>query len=188
MAPRKTQNGASAATRRTPTRGGVRTSPASRSGTSTKKNTRSPARTKPAGTAKKKARRAPEPGRWWTIPAAIVVALAVFAWTYYPVVRVQYRETREQARLTAELKTLQARNQRLRTQVERLKTPEGVEDYARSQLGLVKKGEHRVVVVGGDGKAAQTQKPPALRIDSDETTNTPVGPWTAFLDLVFGVE
>jgi uncharacterized protein YlxW (UPF0749 family) len=114
--------------------------------------------------------------------------LVVFAWTYYPVVRVQYRETREQARLSAELQTLQARNERLRKQVERLKTPEGVEDYARSQLGLVKKGEHRVVVVDRNSGARAPAQPAVLRIDSDETTAAPVGPWTAFLDLVFGVE
>ena len=115
------------------------------------------------------------------------MVLVVFAWTYYPVVRVQYRETREQARLTAELEALQARNDRLRDQVERLKTPEGVEDYARSQLGLVKKGEHRIVVVTQENAAA-AQDQSAPRIDSEETTDGPIGPWTAFLDLVFGVE
>ena len=38
---------------------------------------------------------------------------------------------------------------RLSKQVERLKTPAGVEDYARSQLGMAKKGENVVVVVDG---------------------------------------
>jgi len=62
-----------------------------------------------------------------------------------------------------------------------------VEDYARSQLGLVKKGEHKVVVVADDAKTSEPSdgRP---RIDSDETTDSPAGPWTAFLDLVFGVE
>ncbi len=188
MAPRKTQNGASAATRRTPTRGGVRTSPASRSRASAASASK-PARKKPrTSSAKKSVRRAAGFDRWWTIPAAVVVALAVFAWTYYPVVRVQYRETREHARLSVELQNLKERNQRLRTQVERLKTPEGVEDYARSQLGLVKKGEHRVVVVDQGASTQPPAQPAVLRIDSDETTAAPVGPWTAFLDLVFGVE
>lgn len=187
MAPRKTHNGASAATRRTPTRGGVRASSASRTSTSPKPRpaARPKART---SSAKKSKRRSADPGRWWTLPAAVVVVLVVFAWSYYPVVRVQYRETREQARLAAELKGLQERNERLRDSVDRLRTPEGVEDYARSQLGLVKKGEHRVVVVT-DGKAQASSAPAnTLRIDSDETTATPIGPWTAFLDLVFGVE
>lgn len=112
--------------------------------------------------------------------------VVVFVWTYYPVVRVQYRETREQARLASELRTLQARNDRLREQVDLLKTPEGVEDYARSQLGLVKKGERVVVVVDGATRAGAADRQPC--IDSDETTCQPAGPWTGFLDLVFGVE
>lgn len=99
---------------------------------------------------------------------------------------VQYRQTRERQQLAAELKTLQARNDRLRDQVERLKTPEGVEDYARSQLGLVKKGEHAVRVVDGDEAAEMSKTVAAPDIDSDETTVAPTGPWTAFLDLVFG--
>jgi cell division protein FtsB len=125
--------------------------------------------------------------RWWTVPAIMITVLAIFAWGYYPVVRVQYRETRERARLSAELQSIKERNNRLLTQVERLKTPEGVEDYARSQLGLVKKGEHKVVVVADDAKTSEPSdgRP---RIDSDETTDSPAGPWTAFLDLVFGVE
>lgn len=115
----------------------------------------------------------------------MVVALAIFGWAYYPVARVQYRETRERARLAAELESLKARNDRLRQQVDRLRTPEGVEDYARSQLGLVRKGENVVVVVDGDEKTRA--EPATPRIDSVETTAGPAGPWTAFLDLVFGV-
>lgn len=116
--------------------------------------------------------------------------MAVFGWAYYPVARVQYRETRERARLEAELDAIKSRNARLGREVERLKTPEGVEDYARSQLGLVKEGENVVVVV--DGETTPTQlamaAPGVSRIDSDETTVAPAGPWTAFLDLVFGVQ
>jgi hypothetical protein len=107
---------------------------------------------------------------------------------YYPVMRVQYREAREKARLVAELETIQARNDRLREQVDRLKTPAGVEDYARSQLGLVKKGESVVVVVDEDKPADNTGVNAAPVIDSAETTTSPAGPWTAFLDLVFGVQ
>jgi cell division protein FtsL len=127
-------------------------------------------------------------GRWWTLPMALGVVVALFAWAYYPVAAVQYRQTRERAQLAAELDSLKARNERLRKQVDRLKTPAGVEDYARSQLGLVKKGENVVVVVDGDedAEAAAAAAPPV--IDSDETTASPAGAWTAFLDLVFGVE
>jgi len=114
--------------------------------------------------------------------------LAVFAWTYYPVARVQYRETREKARLEAELNSLQARNDRLRRQVDKLKTPEGVEDYARSQLGLVKRGEKVAVVVDGDEAAEASAALKTPDIDSMQMAQAPVGPWTAFLDLVFGAQ
>lgn len=126
------------------------------------------------------------------LPAALMAAIGLFAWTYYPVARVQYRETREVARLQAELDSLQARNARLSKQVERLKTPEGVEDYARTQLGLVKAGENVVVVVDESRSVPPTQLAMSMAarpmIDSDETTTGPVGPWTGFLDFLFGVE
>lgn len=122
------------------------------------------------------------------MPAAVVLAIMLFAWTYYPVARVQYRETREKERLQAELDSLEARNERLRAQVERLKTPEGVEDYARSQLGMVKRGENAIVVVDAAADKRSAASTAAPLIDSDITTEGPVGPWTAFLDLVFGLE
>ena len=120
----------------------------------------------------------------------ILAAVALFVAGYYPVARVQYRETRERARLQAEYDALTARNQRLSTEVARLKTPEGVEDYARSQLGMVKSGEHVVVVVDGSTKPSEIPTLGALpELDtSSETTEAPRGPWTAFLDSVFNVQ
>jgi hypothetical protein len=119
----------------------------------------------------------------------VIAISAVFVTTYYPVAKVQYRETRERARLRAELEGVRARNARLDTQVARLKTPEGVEDYARVQLGLVKAGEHVGVVVDDSVSApASLTVPSALRLDSEEAVVPPIGPWTAFLDSVFGNE
>lgn len=133
-------------------------------------------------------RKEKQPRRWWVLPSAIILVVAVFGWTYYPVARVQYRETREKARLQAELTALQARNARLRAQVAELRTPEGVEDYARSELGLVKRGESVAVVVDGNEAAEASAALAAPQIDSDESGEAPVGPWTAFLDLVFAVQ
>jgi len=120
----------------------------------------------------------------------LVISLsAVFIATYYPVAKVQYRETRERARLRAELEGVRARNDRLSREVARLKTPEGVEDYARVQLGLVKAGEHVGVVVDeSQAEPATITVPANLELDSEETVVPPVGPWTAFLDSVFGQE
>jgi hypothetical protein len=101
---------------------------------------------------------------------------------------VQYRETRQRAMLQAELDATRARNERLRIEVARLRTPEGVEDYARLQLGLVKRGEHQVVVVDGTEPTQTLVAQGAPIIDSQEAVKPPVGPWTAFLDAVFGVQ
>ena len=123
------------------------------------------------------------------MPLVVIAIAAIFVATYYPVAKVQYRETRERARLRAELKGVQARNSRLAAQVERLKTPEGVEDYARLQLGLVKAGEKVGVVVDESASLPATiAVASAAEIDSEEAVVPPVGPWTAFLDSVFGVE
>ena len=123
------------------------------------------------------------------LPVIVLAVLALFVATYYPVAKVQYRETRERARLAAELKAIQARNGRLQVAVDRLKTPEGVEDYARLQLGMVKQGEHVAVVIDGN-ESTQTALagPDEPRIDSEEAAVPAVGPWTAFLDVIFEVE
>lgn len=113
--------------------------------------------------------------------------MALFVWAYYPVAAVQYRENRARAELASELEALQARNTRLRDEVDRLKTPAGVEDYARSQLGMVKKGENVVVVLDGDEAREASAAAAAPTVDSDETPASTAGPWTAFLDLVFGL-
>ena len=126
--------------------------------------------------------------RWWLLPVIIIAVVSVFITAYYPVARVQYRETRERTRLQVELDAIRARNNRLRAEVARLKTPEGVEDYARLQLGMVKRGEHQVVVVDGTEPTRTLVAQGAPRIDSQEAVKPPVGQWTAFLDAIFGVQ
>ena len=159
MTPRNTKQGASANARRASSAKGARAASSARtpssSATRSARTKASPAReakpaaSKPASRPKQGRTSAPSHprgaggcSRSWSSRIA-----TVFVATYYPVARVQYRETRERARLRAELEGVQARNARLGTQVARLKTPEGVEDYARVQLGLVKAGEHVGVVV-----------------------------------------
>jgi cell division protein FtsB len=208
MTPRNTKQGASANARRASSAKGARAassehtpSPSPARSTRTKadpsKTTKGKAgapKRAASGTAParpKKAARPAEPSswRWWLLPLLVIAIATVFVVTYYPVAKVQYRETRERARLRAELDGVRARNARLGTQVDRLKTPEGVEDYARVNLGLVKAGEHVGVVVD-DAQAipATITVASALQLDSEEDVVPPVGPWTAFLDSVFGHE
>lgn len=174
MTPRKTQHGAKAKTSRASTR--------SSKTSATSRTRKSPSRA-PSRKPKKNARRRP------LITAAVVVAgILLFVWAFYPVASVSYRETREARRLSAELQALKSRNERLRTQVDKLRTPAGVEDYARSELGMVKKGEHVAVVVDENSGAEASRAAAAPEIDSDQSVTQPVGPWTALLDLVFGVQ
>lgn len=199
MTPRNTKQGASANARRAPSKGEARDASSSRTRTpklvappraakqstaQTKQSTKSAPRAK-----KTPVRPEPSSWRWWLLPVVAIVVASVFVGMYYPVAKVQYRETREKVRLQGELDGIRARNSRLSQQVERLKTPEGIEDYARVRLGMVKAGEEVGIVVDG---TEPTQAPTAVAaaplIDSEETVAPPVGQWTEFLDAVFGTE
>lgn len=189
MSPRKSQQGASASVRKVPAkrRAGSAVSSRnsdSRAGSASKKSTS----TRPSRS--ERSRRDASWFRWWLLPPIVIVAVAVFIATYYPVARVQYAETRKRAALQAQLDSLNKRNAHLATEVARLKTPEGVEDYARSQLGMVKRGERVVVVTGGAaGESATMTIGASPQIDESElTTTAPSGPWTAFLDSVFEIK
>ncbi len=185
MTPRNTQLGASAKAQRASGSRVARVAPSLASRTR-------PASARPSvarSTAPSKPRaRDTSSHRWWLLPLVIVAVISFFIAAYYPVARVQYRETRERTRLQTELTAIQARNDRLRTDVARLKTPEGVEDYARLQLGMVKKGEHQVIVVDGSEPTQTTTALTLPEIDSEEAVKPPVGQWSAFLDAVFGVQ
>jgi cell division protein FtsB len=173
MKPRKTQQGAKAKTSRTPSR--------SRATVASSRTRKKPVR------AQSRKRPARPSGRLFSA-AIVFVAIVALAWVFYPVASVSYRETREARRLSAELSALRQRNDRRRAQVDRLRTPAGVEDYARSELGMVKKGENVMVVVDDSAAKESSKAVSAPGIDSDETVREPVGPWTALLDLVFGVQ
>lgn len=110
-----------------------------------------------------------------------MLTVAVAAWIFYPVLRVQYREQKQRARLSAELTDLRARNDRLLEQVDRLKTPEGVEDVARETLGMVRAGEHAYVLV------EDTAAPEPAAAQPDRVTTPTETVWTQVLDAVFGV-
>ena len=123
------------------------------------------------------------PPRGVLVSLVVVGVIAFSIWSFYPVARVQYREERQNAKLQAELAALKARNARLSKEVARLRTPEGVEDVARANLGLVKEGEHAVVVVDPTKESTITTAP---TIDREPEVSAPRGPWTAALDAFFG--
>jgi|GEM_PF-1135774 len=185
MTPRNTQLGATASVARAIPLRTPRVASASGVSTSATRNVSGSAKTRRPAVRKPTE---PTAHRWWLLPLVVIAVIAFLFAAYYPVARVQYRETRQRARLQSELDALRARNDRLRTQVARLRTPEGVEDYARLQMGFVKAGEHQIVVVDGTEPVAPLASQAPVRIDSQEAVKPPVGPWTAFLDAVFSVQ
>lgn len=82
------------------------------------------------------------------LPVLLVAAVALTAWALLPTVRMGATERAQRAALQRELDGLQKRNDALRRQVDRLKTPEGVEQVARTSLGMVRPGERAYVVAG----------------------------------------
>lgn len=123
----------------------------------------------------------------WVAPVAIAALIVVAAWSFYPVARMQYREEREKQRLEQELSSLKERNSKLRAEVDRLKTPEGVEEVARENLGLVKEGENLYVVVDEQSMAATTTAAPDTAPKAQAAADEGNG-WQQALDLVFGFE
>jgi cell division protein FtsB len=180
----KTQHGASANRRHSPSGESRRASSAR---TPSRSNT--PTRPKPAEALALSAAR-PRYQRLSRrfVVAAVLAALALMIWGFYPVARVQYREERERARLRAELTSLQSRNARLGKQVARLRTPEGVEDLARENLGWGKKGEQVGVVLDSSAGTSTSSASKVPQVDTEQLVTAPRGPWTPVLDMVFGVK
>lgn len=167
-AARKTQNGAKAGARRTSST--TRKAPARAFG---RASSRTPAR-KPAR------RRADH-----RVLTVILIGTLVFAsWTLYPVLRLQYQQQRQKASLEQELAGLKERNEGLRAQVDRLKTPEGIEEAARENLGLVKEGEQICVVTDGETTRAPA---PQVGARARSITASETSVWLEVLDVVFGV-
>lgn len=121
---------------------------------------------------------------WLIVTIVACAALAGTAWLFYPVAREQYIASRERDALAAELDAVNARNDRIQAEIDRLETPEGVEDYARSQLGWTKPGENAVVVTGVEGDSS-IGIPPRVDSRSIEPTETVV---SRLLDTIFAVE
>jgi len=110
----------------------------------------------------------------------IVATIVLAAWMLYPVVRLQYQQHHQVASLQSELSGLESRNKELRSQVADLKTPAGVEQAARENLGYVKNGENAVVVTGQTTTATST-----AASEASGASDSPL--LIRLLDTVFGL-
>ena len=166
------------------TRARSRTAPAGKPAKGPTKGGRKPSgKPAPKQASKPSAREKVGP-QWLLVLIGALVVLALAAWGYYPVAKQQYITARERDLLAARLAAVEARNASMEDEIARLQTPEGVEDYARSQLGWTKPGENAVIVEGVEGTSTIGIQP---RIDprSIEITETPL---TRLLDGIFGVD
>lgn len=116
------------------------------------------------------------------LPYLLVACLVVVGWQLYPVAKLHYKQQRDLGRLERQLADIRQRNQKLKSEVDRLKTKEGVEEAAR-HLGLARKGEQVWIPVDGKSQSASIPAGPAV----DTASAVDEGPWTRFLDVVFGV-
>ncbi|MBS3955983.1 MAG: septum formation initiator family protein [Clostridiales bacterium] len=180
MASKKsTRQGAITNNRRTAARGRTATGATSRGRTGSR-DVRSRSRT-PASARRAAPRRPARVKRpRWFLPFVVTAMLLVLVWSLYEPLKMRYTETREQHRLEAELADLQERNRDLREQVERLKTPEGVEEVARTSLGFVREGENLYVVIDADENTMTAE----AGVEPAADANTPF--WRDILDFVFG--
>jgi cell division protein FtsL len=120
------------------------------------------------------------------VPVGIAVLVVVLAWSLYPAARIQYQESRRMAGLQQQYESLKTRNDALRAQVAALKTPAGVEQAAREDLGYAKSGDNVYVVVPS-GQPTSTD-PGAGPASTASMSPAPAAPlFQVLLDALFGV-
>ena len=117
----------------------------------------------------------------------IIACLCMLVICLYPTAQRYYVNLRTHDQLQAEAEAVSERTAALAEEVEYLQTDEGVEAYAREELGWIKEGENAVLVYGLSDGAGQKANNADTQIASGsipapETWYSPV------LDVIFGVD
>jgi cell division protein FtsL len=95
-----------------------------------------------------------------------------------------YRLNRETEALQAEVVGLRTENVQLQQAIERARTDTAIETIAREQLGLVKPGDHPVVVIAQpSGETSHYATPPT---SAPTVAPSPPPVWRQWWDYVFG--
>jgi cell division protein FtsL len=92
-----------------------------------------------------------------------------------------YQLNQQAGELRGELVSLRADNISLQQQIEDARTDSAIEAIAREQLGLIKPGDHPVVLVG-NGQASQSVNATQAQVAPAETRPT----WRQWWDYFFG--
>jgi cell division protein FtsL len=89
-----------------------------------------------------------------------------------------YRLNQEADGLRAEVASLRGENIQLQKQIEQARTDSAIEAIAREQLGLIKPGDHPLVLISPPAQPAVAPTP--------APTPAPQPPWRQWWDVFFG--
>lgn len=124
-----------------------------------------------------------------TKPLFIAIVVALVAVGLYGPVRDYYVAWRAGGILEQQVDIREGYNGGLKSEVDSYLTEEGVEDAARRELGLVKEGETRIEVTGGDSASDEGGDGPSTSAEADaaEARVAEETPWhLEVLDAIFG--
>lgn len=123
---------------------------------------------------------------WATRGIVAFVAVAFAVVMLYPSCQNYYNETRQLQQLEAEYDALQTYNAQMQSQVNYLNTDEGIEDYARSELGWIRPGEHVVSVEGVTSTSDNTRSNSRAYAIPAGSVAAPDTWYSGILDVIFG--
>lgn len=115
-----------------------------------------------------------------------LVAAAVFSvFLLYPSCQTYYKEIRELQQLQAEYEALESYNSEMQAQIDYLNTDEGIEEYARSELGWIREDEQIVTVEGVESSSDGAAKTTAA-YELNVVVSAPETWYSGVLDVIFG--
>ena len=123
---------------------------------------------------------------WATRGVVAFVAVAFAVVMLYPSCQNYYNETRQLQQLQAEYDELQSYNAQMQSKVDYLNTDEGIEDYARSELGWIRPGEHVVTVEGVTSSSDNSSSSERVSVVPSGSVAAPDTWYSGVLDVIFG--
>lgn len=118
------------------------------------------------------------------IVALAVVGLTVFM--LYPSCQNFYTETRQLQQLQAEYQALSDYNTQMQSQIDYLNTDEGLEEYARSELGWIRQDERMATVEGVESSVDGSTQTNTTYSPLNEDIPAPATWYSGVLDVLFG--
>ena len=118
-----------------------------------------------------------------------IVALAAVVFTVfmlYPSCQNYYNETRQLQQLEAQYQALTDYNTQMQSQIDYLNTDEGLEEYARSELGWIRQDEHMVTVEGVESSVDGSTQSSTTHSPLNEDIPAPDTWYSGVLDVFFG--